>query len=45
MSAEISRTLAKAIAYKACGKHKEAKEWATKLLEMLTAAGLFKGEA
>lgn len=32
---EISRALAKAIAYKQCGKDKEASEWARRLVELL----------
>ena len=30
---EVSRALAKAIAYKQCGKDREAEQWARKLLE------------
>ena len=32
---EISRALAKAIAYKNCGKDEEAEVWARKLIELL----------
>jgi hypothetical protein len=32
---EISRALAKAIAYKECGKDKQAAEWARTLVELL----------
>jgi hypothetical protein len=33
--AEISRALAKAIAYKNCGKDDLAREWGRKLIELL----------
>ncbi len=32
---EVSRALAKAIAYKQVGKHKEANEWARRLVVLL----------
>ena len=32
---EVSRALAKAIAYANCGKHAEAEEWARKLVVLL----------
>ena len=32
---ELSRALAKAIAFKQCGKHREATEWAAKLVWLL----------
>jgi len=32
---ELNRALAKVIAYKAVGKHKEAEEWFAKLAQML----------
>lgn len=32
---EINRALAKAIAYKQCGKDDEAEEWGRKLIELL----------
>jgi hypothetical protein len=35
---EISRTLAKALAYKECGKQAEAEAWARKLVELLECA-------
>lgn len=35
---EINRALAKAIAYKQCGKHDEAREWARKLVTLLECA-------
>ena len=39
---EISRALAKAIAYKNCGKDKEAEEWARKLIELLKCENILK---
>lgn len=39
---EINRALAKAIAYKQCGKDAEAKEWARKLIELLELAEILK---
>lgn len=41
---EVNRALAKAIAYKKCGKHAEAKEWATRTIELMREAGLLEGE-
>jgi hypothetical protein len=35
---EINRALAKAIAYKNCGKDDQASEWARKLIELLECA-------
>ena len=35
---EISRAVAKAIAYKQCGKQAEAEAWARKLVELLECA-------
>jgi hypothetical protein len=32
---EMNRALAKAIAFKACGKHAEAEEWAARLIGLL----------
>ena len=40
--AEVSRALAKAIAYKQCGKHSEANLWACKLIELLECAEILK---
>lgn len=40
--AEVSRSLAKAIAYKQCGKDREALEWARKLVEQLECAEILK---
>ncbi len=39
---EVSRALAKAIAYKCCGKDKEAHEWAIKLVKLLKCADILK---
>jgi hypothetical protein len=41
---EVSRALAKAIAYKACGKDREAESWARKLVVLLECADILKGE-
>jgi hypothetical protein len=35
---EVSRSLAKAIAYKNCGKDKEALDWARQLVQQLECA-------
>jgi hypothetical protein len=39
---EVSRALAKAIAYKNCGKDREAQEWAIKLVRLLECAEILK---
>jgi hypothetical protein len=39
---EVSRALAKAIAYKQCGKDKDAEAWAKKLIELLHCANILK---
>ncbi len=39
---EVSRALAKAIAYKQCGKDQEAEAWATKLIKLLECANILK---
>jgi len=39
---EINTALAKAIAYKNCGKEKEAEEWAIKLIEALQLSQILK---
>lgn len=39
---EISQALAKAIAYKNCGKQAEAEEWAKKLIELLECADILR---
>jgi len=36
----INRALAKALAYKACGKDTEADEWARELRKLLALAGI-----
>ena len=40
---EVSRALAKAIAYKQCGKQQDAEQWARKLVELLECAEILKG--
>jgi hypothetical protein len=40
---EISRSLAKAIAFKNCGKNAEAAQWARKLIEQLELAEILRG--
>lgn len=39
---EVSRALAKAIAYKNCGKEQDAEDWARKLIELLQLANILK---
>lgn len=39
---EVSRALAKAIAYKSCGKDREAEEWARVLVRLLECADILK---
>ena len=39
---EVARALAKAIAYKSCGKDREAEQWARKLVELLECAEILK---
>ena len=39
---EINRALAKAIAYKQCGKDTDAEQWARKLVELLECARILK---
>jgi hypothetical protein len=41
---EVSRALAKAIAFKNVGKDREAEEWARKLVELLECASILKRE-
>ncbi len=41
---EVSRSLAKAIAYKQCGKDDEACVWARRLVEQLECAEILVGE-
>ena len=40
--AEASRALAKAIAFKTCGKEAEAAEWARKLVHLLELAEILR---
>ena len=40
---EAARAMAKAIAYKACGKDAEAAEWAARLVHILECADILKG--
>ena len=40
---EVSRSLAKAIAYQNCGKTEEAEAWARKLVEQLKLAQILSG--
>lgn len=39
---EVSRALAKAIAYKDCGKEDKAEEWARELIRLLELARILK---
>ena len=39
---EVARALAKAIAYKQCGKDADAAQWARKLIEALELAEILK---
>ncbi len=39
---ELSRALAKAIAYKTCGKQAQAEAWARRLIELLECAGILR---
>lgn len=41
---KVSQALAKAIAYKNCGKDRDAEAWARKLIELLECANILKGE-
>lgn len=40
---EVSRALAKAIAFKQCGKDREAELWAYRLVELLECADILDG--
>jgi hypothetical protein len=42
---EVNRALAKAIAYKNCGKDQQANEWAIELVKLLECSGILKDEA
>lgn len=39
---EVARAVAKALAFKACGKDQEAEEWARKLVHLLECADILK---
>jgi hypothetical protein len=41
---EISQALAKAIAYRDCGKAHEAEAWATKLVKMLESQNILRSD-
>ena len=41
---EVARSLAKAIAYKQCGKDQEAAAWARKLIRQLQLSEILKAE-
>lgn len=41
---EINRALAKAIAFKQCGKHRNAEQWARELVRLLECASILRGE-
>jgi hypothetical protein len=42
---EVSRALAKAIAYKQCGKDRDAELWARRLVELLECAAILQPES
>jgi hypothetical protein len=42
---EVSRALAKALAFKQCGKDREAERWARRLVELLECARILKPES
>jgi len=39
---EVSRAMAKAIAYKNCGKQTEAEQWARELVRLLACADILR---
>jgi hypothetical protein len=39
---EVARALAKAIAFKNVGKHKEAEDWARKLIKLLELSNILR---
>ena len=41
---EVSRALAKAIAFKQCGKQREAENWVRQLITLLQCADILKSE-
>ena len=42
---KVAQALAKAIAYKQCGKQADAEAWARRLVELLECAGILQQEA
>lgn len=42
---EVNRALAKAIAYKQCGKQSEAEAWAAELVRLLECADILSGNS
>jgi hypothetical protein len=42
---EVSRAVAKAIAYKQCGKDRDAEQWARQLVRLLECADILRSEA
>ena len=40
---DVSRALAKAIAFKNCGKDQDAEEWARELIRLLKCENILKG--
>ena len=42
---EINRALSKAIAFKQCNKHAEARAWAAELVRLLDVADILSAEA
>lgn len=42
---KVAQALAKAIAYKQCGKDRQAEAWARLLVELLECAAILKQEA
>ena len=42
---EVSRAMAKAIAYKQCGKDQQASEWARELVRLLQCADILREDA
>lgn len=41
---DVAQALAKAIAYKHCGKDRDAEEWARRLVELLECADILRPE-
>ncbi len=41
---EVNRALAKALAFKQCGKDREAEQWARRLVELLECAHILRPE-